>query len=390
MLAAQIPENEKQRLNALYNYHILNSVADIAFNEVVELTAEVCAAPIALITLVDESRQWFKAKVGLDIEQTERSIAFCAHAILKNNILVVNDTLDDERFFDNPLVTKFPFIRFYAGAPLITDEGCGLGTLCVIDQRPRQLEISQLKALSVLRTHVMTLLKMRKQAFELKSLNEELDAFSAAASHDMVAPARRIAEFSQILLDEYADNLDTEATDIVERIRGSSLNMKDLVESLLDMSRIARVEIQYERVSLSSIAHDFLLDLTQSSPRRVHFEIEPDVSVFADRTLMRIVMENLLSNAWKFTANNSISNIKMYTQLRNGVRWISLQDDGVGFDMDFSHKLFIPFQRLHRQEEFKGSGVGLTTVQRILHRHGGEINISSRPNQGTTVSFTLG
>ena len=139
MSEARLPENEHERLNSLYNYHILDTVADSAFNELVELTAEICEVPIALISLVDESRQWFKARVGLDVQETERSIAFCAHAILQNDIMIVSDTYNDSRFNDNPLVTGFPHIRFYAGAPLITEDGYGLGTLCVIDDKPRQL-----------------------------------------------------------------------------------------------------------------------------------------------------------------------------------------------------------------------------------------------------------
>ena len=389
MEVATIPYNEDERLNELYSYRILDSAGDSAFDEVVELAAEACDMPIALITLIDESRQWFKARVGLEVKETERSIAFCSHAILQDDVMVVRDTHNDRRFNDNPLVTGEPNIRFYAGAPLITEQGNSLGTVCVIDRKPRQLTPSQLKTLCLLRGHVITLLKIRKQNLTLKALNAELDAFSAAASHDLISPTRRIANFGQILLDDYAQNLDQDAVEIITRIKNSAVNMQDLVVGLLGMSRIARSPLNYRRVNMSEIANSILQELSESSGRKVEFSIEEDMISHADSSLMRIVLENLFNNAWKFSAYNDLTEIRFYKEKKNGENWFTVQDNGVGFDMQFAGKLFKPFERLHRQEEFKGSGIGLATVQRIIHRLGGEITISSKLNEGTAVSFSL-
>ena len=389
MKEAAKPDDEEERLNALYSYHILDTSADSAFNELVDLIAEICQVPIALISLVDESRQWFKAEVGLGIPQTERSISLCAHAILEDDLFIVRDTLKDERFFDNPLVTSYPNIRFYAGAPLITEDGYGLGTLCVIDKKPRELTSIQKKAICVLRRHVLNLLKLRQQNIELKALSEQLDAFNASAAHDLIAPTRRVAGFAQVLMEEYSEQLDSNAKDLVARMKDSASDMKDLVNSLFDLSKISRSELRYERVCLSDIVNNFLGELAETSDRQLETDVSPDLIVPADLTLMRIVLQNLLKNAWKYSANRDVARIRFFTETRNGQRWFVVEDNGVGFDMSCADKIFMPFHRLHPQEEYKGNGVGLATVQRIVQRHGGEVAITSKLNEGTKVSFTL-
>jgi GAF domain-containing protein len=161
------PKHEAHRLNILWEYEVLDTVPEEVFDELADLAAQICEAPIALISLVDEDRQWFKAKVGTTLQETSRDISFCAHAILNADVLIVPDATKDPRFKRNPLVTTRPKIRFYAGAPLITPDGHALGTLCVMDKKPRQLRRSQKEALRVLARHVMTQLELRRHAKEL-------------------------------------------------------------------------------------------------------------------------------------------------------------------------------------------------------------------------------
>ncbi|MEO6036570.1 MAG: PAS domain S-box protein, partial [Verrucomicrobiota bacterium] len=161
-----LPHNEKRRLEVLWEYNILDSPPDSTYDDLAELAAETCAAPIATITFVDEKRQWFKSKVGLTVSETSRDISFCARTILSPELMVVSDALKDERFAGNPLVTGEPKIRFYAGAPLVTAEGYKLGTICVIDTVPRELSASQRNALKILSRHVVTVLELRKRAIE--------------------------------------------------------------------------------------------------------------------------------------------------------------------------------------------------------------------------------
>jgi GAF domain-containing protein len=172
-MPAPIPKNEATRIKVLWQYEVLDTVPEAVFDELADLASHICGAPIALITLVDENRQWFKAKVGTSISETGRDISLCAHAILQKELFIIPDATLDKRFKNNPLVTSSPEIRFYAGAPLITPDGHALGTLCVMDMVPRELTIDQKQSLHVLARHVMTQLELRRQALELVKTRDD-------------------------------------------------------------------------------------------------------------------------------------------------------------------------------------------------------------------------
>lgn len=171
---APIRAIEKRRLQVLWQYDLLDTLPEAVFDELTELAARICEAPIALISLVDERRQWFKSRVGTTLEETSRDISFCTHAITGADLFVVPDASRDKRFAQNPLVTSEPRLRFYAGAPLITPDGYVLGTLCVIDRVPRQLREDQLRALRILARVVMTQLELRHRSKELAQTRRQL------------------------------------------------------------------------------------------------------------------------------------------------------------------------------------------------------------------------
>jgi GAF domain-containing protein len=174
-MKAPMPDNEAQRLVALREYHILDTATDKAFDDITALAAHLCRAPITMISLVDESRQWFKSKLGLNKRETPRDVAFCAHAILQSEPLIVRDALKDTRFSDSALVTRSPHIRFYAGFPLSSPDGFALGTLCAIDRRPRQLSAEQKNAMQALSRQVMALLELRRVSAHMAEALEKLN-----------------------------------------------------------------------------------------------------------------------------------------------------------------------------------------------------------------------
>jgi two-component system NtrC family sensor kinase len=179
-MKAPIPKNDKKRLAVLWQYDVLDTVPEQVFDDLADLAASICEAPVALITLVDEKRQWFKSKTGISVKETSRDVSFCGHAIMQHELFIVPDATKDDRFADNPLVTSNPKIRFYAGAPLITPDGYPLGTLCVIDKVPRTLRPDQKRALEILSRHVMTQLELRRHALELSRAAAERDSIRKA------------------------------------------------------------------------------------------------------------------------------------------------------------------------------------------------------------------
>ena len=232
---------------------------------------------------------------------------------------------------------------------------------------------------------------VRERTAELELVNKELEAFSYSVSHDLRAPLRAMDGFGAALLEDCGERLDERGRDYLARIRGASRRMGQLIEDLLRLSRISRAEMRRERVDLGDLARTVLDDLRSGATgRSVRTVVAPDLIARGDPDLLRILMENLLSNAWKFTARNEDATIEFGTEILDGERVFLVRDDGAGFDMKYASQLFAPFQRLHAAGEFPGTGIGLATVQRIVHRHGGRIWAEAASGRGVTFRFTLG
>jgi len=229
-----------------------------------------------------------------------------------------------------------------------------------------------------------------KHANELATLNRELESFSYSVSHDLRAPLRSIDGFSQALLEDYADKLNDTGVDYLRRVRAGAQRMARLIDDLLKLSRMTRSKMNLEEVDLSKLAQEVVDNLRQNEPKRhVDIDIQPGLHAYADLGLIRVVLENLLGNAWKYSGNQTIAQIKFGTQQQDQQTAYFVHDNGVGFDMQHADKLFGAFQRLHRADQFEGNGIGLATVQRIIHRHGGTIWAQSEPDKGATFYFTL-
>lgn len=233
--------------------------------------------------------------------------------------------------------------------------------------------------------------RVRQRTAQLEEANRELEAFSYSVSHDLRSPIRAIQGFSTLLMKDYESVLDEEGLDSLRRVIGASRRLNDLIDSMLSLSRIAREELHLSTANLADIAQDVLFDLRTRHPeRKVDMAIQPNMTVKCDPKLLQIALTNLLDNAWKFTQYKPDAHIECGETKEDGERVFYIRDNGAGFDMSQAGRLFAPFQRLHSESEFEGTGVGLAIVQRVIQRHGGRLWANSTPGNGTTFSFTLG
>ena len=232
--------------------------------------------------------------------------------------------------------------------------------------------------------------ELQKAKRELEAANRELEAFSYSASHDLRSPLRSIDGFSQAVLEDYGELLPLEGRNFLETVRKSARHMGELIDDLLKLSHITRAEIRSVQVDLTRLARNILAELQRTHPERsVKYRVEPNLTEHCDERLIRVVLENLLNNAWKYTSKQEYAEIEFGSRLENDQSVYFIRDNGAGFDMAYADKLFGPFQRLHTTTEFPGTGIGLATVQRIIHRHGGRIWAQAAVDKGATFFFTL-
>jgi light-regulated signal transduction histidine kinase (bacteriophytochrome) len=225
---------------------------------------------------------------------------------------------------------------------------------------------------------------------DLLAANQELKAFTHSVAHDLHAPLRSIEGFSQILLEDYADRLDKQGKEHLERLKASSQHMSHLIDDLLDLSRVTSAELNREQTDLSAMAQAIAADLIREQPeRQAHVDIQDGIEVFGDPDLLSIMLQNLLGNAWKFTSKKAETEISFGTTMHEGRQAYFVRDNGAGFNMAHSDKLFEPFKRLHSAKEYSGTGIGLASVRRIIRRHGGQIWAEGEVNKGATFYFTL-
>jgi signal transduction histidine kinase len=233
--------------------------------------------------------------------------------------------------------------------------------------------------------------RVERRTTQLEAANKELEAFAYSVSHDLRAPLRGMDGFSLALLEDYAPKLDEQGQDYLKRIRSTSQRMSQLIDALLKLSRVTRSEIQIKEINLSAMANEVAAELTESQPeRKVKWSIAENLVVHADNSMMRIVMDNLLGNAFKFTSKLSSAKIELGASRENGDWVYFVRDNGAGFEMAYKDKLFGTFQRLHSTHEFEGTGIGLALIKRVIQRHGGRVWAEGAVEQGATFYFTLG
>lgn len=532
MQEAPLLPNETERLQRLYGFGVLDTLPQGAFDDITALASAICGTPIALISLIDRDRQWFKSRVGLEALQTPREVAFCSHAINEpQKVMEVEDATLDWRFKDNPLVTSAPDIRFYAGAPIVTDDGFALGTVCVIDRRTRTLDDTQRRALKSLADLVVTLLEHEKEHHELhmhraaaaaqqtellaaltaagldlisfvdadyvyryvndrylkyfdKTASEivgrsmielvgpdlfhqtvkpnfdlalagnevdyeiqfdfptvgprflhvtylpvsneadlvtglviriqdinalktneallqdtvtklqhktlEQERFIHIISHDLREPINTITNFAGLLEGDEDLNLPDHAKRYLRFVRTGGLRMKSLLEDLVNFLHLDKHAVQRRPVDLTQLAVEIRDDLSAAlSSKGGRIEFGHLHGATGDGTLLRILLQNLVSNALKFTPKGTPPVVQITSTQTEGMIHVQVSDNGIGIPEDQAEKIFGMFTRLHSKKEFEGSGLGLSICKRIAELHAGHISLTSKLGHGSCFTLHL-
>lgn len=399
------PEDEQDRLAELRSYDILDTLPQIEYDELTFLASAICETPIALVSLVDADRQWFKSKVGLDVPQTPRDLAFCAHAIIEpEEVLVVNDTTEDPRFRENELVTGDPHIRFYAGAPLSTPRGHALGTICVIDREPRQLTERQKKALSALASQVMGQLELRKTTsrlidvnFALHEANSEIRRMYHTLAHELKTPLTSVREFVSIVVDGIAGPIAEEQDEYLRAAISGCDHMAGHVDDLVDVSRIetGKLSLDPEWCDLNVLLSRVVGAVSQSAAQKgvtLRIEVEGETRCWIDERRITQVVSNLITNAVKFTDAGGTVIASACPSLKDPDSFeVAVRDTGRGIPEEEQAQIF---DRLYQVSEDcwadkGGLGLGLYLCKEVVDLHGGTIWVESTFGEGSEFRFRI-
>jgi signal transduction histidine kinase len=416
MIEPDIPDDENLRIEALKSLDILDTPFDESYDRVTRLAQWMFSVPIALVSLVDTNRQWFKSCIGLPVRETGRDISFCGHAILGNEPFIINDAAEDARFHDNPLVTDAPFIRFYAGIPLKTLDGSPIGTLCIIDQIPRSFTKSDIDKLNDLATIVEKELHNKELAFEVtktqkdlvkakekaEHANYEKSRFLANMSHELRTPMHSIMSFSAL---GEKKSTEEKSKKYFGNINQSGKRLLDLIDNLLDISKLesGKMDVEFSQNNLRELAEaqvEALQPLADGKSITIQLEGENEVVVTADKKLITQVLINLLSNAIKYSPENTLvsvlceSRTVMHKGVQRDVAHCFVKDEGIGIPETELDQIFDRFaESSHTKSKAGGTGLGLSICKEIIRLHKGMIWVESTAeeniNSGSIFHFQI-
>ncbi len=390
--------SEKDRLAALYSYEILDTLPEADFDDITQIASEICQTPISIISLIDKDRQWFKSHYGIEAKETPRELSFCAMGFeYPDQPLIIPDSRKDERTAQNPLVTGEPHVIFYTGIPLVNPEGFPLGSLCVIDHKPKQLNDQQIKALKALAQRVNKQLELRRKIIQMEAVqkslreaNQDLEDFAYMIAHDIKNPLLTMHSFSKLILRRTASKLTEEEQQMLGFINGSAQKLLTLVEDVLRFSQFRDdEELKTESFELKTLV-DESIELLQA-PATFHFQLPQSLPrIQTARAGLQQVLLNLFSNAIKYH-NQEKGMITLEFEQKKDYYLFRVSDDGPGIAPKFHQRIFQPLTTLGQKDRFGkiGTGIGLTTVKRIVEKLDGQISVQSSSGEGTSFEFSL-
>lgn len=400
MTLAGVAQNDHDRLTALYSYHILDTLPERDFDDIVAIAAQICGTPISHISIIDKNRTWLKSQIGLSLgEGSPRNLSFCAHAINRpDEIMIVPDSSLDERFHDNPYVLGEPFVTFYAGVPLVTETGHALGTLCVLDTVPRELSEEQLTSLRALANQVVAQLELRKKnrelaisRFALEEINEELEKFAYVVAHDLKSPCNNFISLSELLLQTNSDHLTDEGKEIVNYISDSAIQLKQLIDDILKYSRT----LNFSQEDINDFTLKQLMEALKPLMQipdnfTLHYS-GPDTLISTSKAALLQILLNFCTNAVRYN-DKEHGEVSILFSDEGDCYHFSVTDNGQGIEAaDLSRIFESAFTTLHGTDRFNtsGQGIGLATVKRLVNKLGGKISVQSKIGEGTSFHFTI-
>jgi len=398
-MAPKTPDNEAARLQELSDYEILDTPPEEGFDRITRLASMIMGAPVSLISLVDQDRQWFKATVGWDAKEIPREQAFCAHTIQGDEIMEVTDATRDPRFRDNPLVTDQPYIRFYAGAPLVTRSGYNIGSMCVIDQQPGSLSDAQRTALHDLSQLVTDQIDLRLAGREVsdrlkrsRALHEAKDEFVSSVTHELRTPLTSMRGALSVLQSSGTEEFSDRAQHLLDMAQRNTDRLLNHVDDLLDIQRIqsGRFELECQTQDVSALLRETIESMqgyAHAANVGLIYSSRSEAEAYVDPKRLKQIIENLVSNACKFSASGSEVRVAL-TSTRDNLT-ISVSDQGSGIPEDIRPRLYEWFSKAQEAKNTSGSGIGLWLVRRLTQAHGGHVTFETEQGKGTTFFVTL-
>jgi len=395
MIAAPPPKTEAARLAALHQLRILDTAPEPELDDLTNMVAFVCGTPMAVVSLVDSDRQWFKSRFGVSEIETPREISFCQHAILQRGLFVVPDARLDERFRDSPLVLDGPRIRFYAGAPLLDDDGHALGTLCTMDRVPRELSRQQGEALLTLARQASAHLRLRKAYDSLSKLEELRDSLTHMIVHDLRQPLQSLIGGLETL--PILGDLNEEQLEFVQLSAEGGQTLLQMINDLLDIGKMESGTLTLERSRIdphacATHALQQVRNLAREKDLELRCELPAgDAELEADADKLRRVLANLLGNAIKFTPRGGSVSLSGQLHPADDSYRISVTDTGEGIPPDAFERIFEKFGQVQDRKAGRAmsTGLGLTFCKMVVEAHGGRIWVESTLGRGSTFSLTL-